>query len=262
MPPVLTEPEGSEATAVLGGQVTLLQPIKGFRVAIDSLLLAAAAAPPERAQVLDAGCGVGAAALCLLNRRPDLTLLGLESQPELAALATSNARTNRQEAHFSALCCDLARLPAQVRARSFDWAISNPPYFAEGKGGASPMDGKSQANQEGALDLEGWLDAILRRLVPGGGLTLVHRADRLPDLLAALQARCGAITILPLWPKAGQPAKRVIVAARKTARSPARLLPGLVLHEADGSFTASAEAILRDSAPLSLDPEVPPHTNP
>jgi tRNA1(Val) A37 N6-methylase TrmN6 len=60
----------------------------------------------------------------------------------------------------------------------------------------------------------------------------------------------GAMELLPLWPRAGIAAKRVLVRARKGARSPAKILPGLTLHEADGRFTDAAEAILRDAAQI------------
>jgi tRNA1(Val) A37 N6-methylase TrmN6 len=98
----------------------------------------------------------------------------------------------------------------------------------------------------------GWLDACVRRLAPRGRLTLVHRADRLDHVMAALAGRLGAITIFPLWPTAGEPAKRVLATGRKGARGPARLSPGLILHDRDGRFTPEAEAVLRDGAPLAL----------
>ncbi len=246
---------GTSRDALLGGRVTLLQPRQGFRVAVDSLLLAAASAPPTGAKVLDLGCGVGAAALCLLARRRDLQVTGLEIQEEMVRLACRNAEANGCAERFLPLLGDAASPPQEVRDRSFDWAISNPPYLAQGEGGASPLPGKTRANQESGLAIGGWIDALLRRLRPGGGLTLVYRADRLPELLAGLEGRAGGIAVLPLWPRQGQPARRVLVAARKGARAPALLLPGLVLHQADGRFTEEAEAVLRGGAslPLSTD---------
>lgn len=239
-------------TTLLGGRVLLEQPEHGYRAAIDAVLLAAAAEPPQGARVLELGCGVGAAILCLLARRPDLHAVGVELQPELAALARRNARANRVEARLDVVEGDAAALPEALRQESFDWVIGNPPFNAAGAGGASPHPGKDLANREGGLDLAGWIDAMLRRLRPQGGLTLVHRADRLPDLLAALQGRAGAVALLPLWPKAGQPAKRLLLAARKGSRAPACLLPGLVLHRKEEGYTAEAQGILRDGDALPM----------
>jgi tRNA1(Val) A37 N6-methylase TrmN6 len=80
---------------------------------------------------------------------------------------------------------------------------------------------------------------------------VVYRCDRLDDLLAALAGKVGEIVVLPLWPKSGRPAKRVLLRARKGVNSPLCLLPGLVLHEEDGRYTPAAEAILRDGAGLA-----------
>jgi tRNA1(Val) A37 N6-methylase TrmN6 len=87
---------------------------------------------------------------------------------------------------------------------------------------------------------------------PGGTVTLVHRAERLDELLAGLAQGAGAVVVFPLWPGAGKAAKRVIVQARAGSAAPLRLAPGLVLHDAGGAFTAEAQAILRDGEALAL----------
>ena len=81
---------------------------------------------------------------------------------------------------------------------------------------------------------------------------LIVRADRLDAILAELTGRAGEIVIFPLWPGAGKPAKRVIIRARKGVGTPTRLAAGLVLHEADGRYTAEAEAVLREGLGLNL----------
>jgi tRNA1(Val) A37 N6-methylase TrmN6 len=75
----------------------------------------------------------------------------------------------------------------------------------------------------------------------------------LPELLPLLSRRFGAVTLLPLFPKEGEQAVRVIVQARKGSRAGMRLLQGLVLHEADGSYSAKAEAVLRHGQALELE---------
>ena len=87
---------------------------------------------------------------------------------------------------------------------------------------------------------------------PGGALTVIHRADRLGDLLASLGRGFGAITVLPIHPKRNRQAKRVIVRGILGSNERLTLLPGFCLHEDDGAFTAAAEAILRDGKDLSL----------
>ncbi len=71
------------------------------------------------------------------------------------------------------------------------------------------------------------------------------------DIIQALGRRFGAVEIIPLWPRLGEAAKRVIVRARKDRQTPCTLHPGLVLHEAGGGYTPETDGILRDMAALT-----------
>ena len=79
-------------------------------------------------------------------------------------------------------------------------------------------------------------------------MTVVHRADRLAELIKSLPLNFGGVSILPLWPHQGEEAKRVIVQVRKGVRSPARILPGLSIHKADGSYHEAAKRVLNGAA--------------
>lgn len=241
--------------ALLGGRVRLRQPAAGYRAATDPVLLAAAcpARPGERA--LDLGCGAGAAALCLAARVPGLELHGLELQPAYAALARVNAALNgvALTVHEG----DVAAPPPALKGLSFDHAIMNPPWFDEAAP-ASPDAGRDAARRAGAAGVALWIDAALRRLRQGGRLTLIHRAARLGEILAALAGRAGDVAILPLVAREGRDAGRVIVTARKDIRAPLRLCAPLALHagaghDGDGDdFTARAASVLRGAAALKL----------
>lgn len=251
-------PETETEDSLLNGRVRLLQPRDGYRAAIDPVLLAAAVAARPGERVLDLGCGVGAAALCLLARCPQLMVAGLEVQDALAGLGRRNAALNGHEGRFAVHCGDAAAPPAGLG--DFDHVLTNPPFFEDGSGTSAANASRARAHQEGELDLAGWIKAAVKMLRPKGRLTLIHRAERLGDILAAMRGRgVGDIGILPLWPKAGRAAGRVIVSARKGVRSPLRLLPGLVLHGEGGEFTAQAEAVLRNGA--ALDPLAGPADN-
>ncbi|MGP1395365.1 MAG: tRNA1(Val) (adenine(37)-N6)-methyltransferase [Inquilinaceae bacterium] len=231
---------------LLGGRVTLAQPAQGYRAAIDPVLLAAGVPARDGDRVLDLGCGVGAAALCLLARRPDCWVTGLELQGDLADLARRNAAAER----FIVVEGDVAAPPEGVEAGTFDQVMANPPYLPAGRDTASPHGGKATANQEGTADLEVWIAAAHRALRPKGSLTMIHRADRFAEVCGLLTPRFGGVVLIPLWPKDGAPAKRVVIRARKGDRSPATVAPGLVLHGADGGYTPQADAVLRDAAAL------------
>jgi tRNA1Val (adenine37-N6)-methyltransferase len=235
----------------LCGRLRLLQPLKGYRAATDPVLLAAACPAEPGQRVLDLGCGAGAAALCLGLRVSGLALAGLELQAAYADLARRNADRNgiAVEVHEG----DLNRMPSALR-RDFDHVIANPPYYPAG-GSPSPIAARARAMQVDT-PLSGWVAAATRRLCPGGWLTLICGADGLPEVLAALAPKLGSASVLPLAPREGRAALRVIIRAKKGGRAPFRLLAPFVIHQGaahDGdreSYTPIANAVLRDGADL------------
>ena len=236
----------------LCGKLQLWQPRHGYRAATDPVLLAAACPAQAGQSVLDLGCGVGAAALCLATRVPDLRLAGLELQADYADLARRNAVENG--IGFQVEVGDLADMPKPLRM-DFDHVIANPPYYPRG-GTPSPNAGRATALQ---IDtpLGDWVQAASRRLAPGGWLTLICGADGLPEVLAAMGDKLGSASVLPLTPREGKPALRILLRARKTGRAAFRLLAPLVIHHGkshDGdreSYTPRASEILRGGASLS-----------
>lgn len=238
--------------AFLGGALAVWQPLAGYRAATDPVLLAAAVPARAGQSALELGCGAGVALLALGRRVTGLRLAGVERQPAYAGLARRNAAQNAIAAEI--FTADLTALPSALRARSFDHVLMNPPYFAPGDPAARDA-GRDSAQRE-QTPLAAWIDCALRRLKPGGHLTLIHRTERLPAILAALDGRAAA-TVRPLAPRAGRASGRVLVLARKGSRSPFRLLAPLVLHEGAAHpgdhdhFTATASAVLREMAPLA-----------
>ena len=239
---------------LLDGQVRLFQPLSGYRAATDPVLLAAAVPARLGESVLELGIGAGAATLCLAARVPGLEHWGVEIQPAYLALAERNAALN--DAAVVLHEGDVAALPAAVRARSFDHVIMNPPFHPGDAAMPSPSEMRDRAHREGEAGLVTWIGAALARVTPQGRIVVIHRAERLPEILALLTGRAGAIEVLPLAARQGRAAKRVIVRARKGVRTPFRLLAPLVLHQGaahladQDDFTPAARAILRDGAAI------------
>jgi tRNA1(Val) A37 N6-methylase TrmN6 len=246
----LVDPRSGPEPAVtddrlLGGRVRLRQSADGARAAIDPVFLAAAVPAEPSQQILDAGCGAGAAMLCLAARVPQCRIIGLELQRDLVRIAGDNAVLNRMGDRLSVMVGDLLHPPPRLSPGSFDHVMANPPFIERGRGTEAPNPAKNAANMEGDAALADWVRFALLMVRPKGTVTFIHRADRIDALLGQLAGRAGGVVIFPLWPRAGQPAGRVLVQARKQIAAPARLAAGLVLHEADGRFTAAAEAVLR-----------------
>lgn len=244
----------------LNGRLQLWQPRRGYRAGADAVMLGAACPARPGQAVLELGCGAGVASLCLAARVAGLRLTGLELQEDYTALARRNGAETG--ADFTVWTGDLAAPPAPLRAQSFDQVLMNPPYF--GPGTPAPDPGRATARHE-ATPLALWLETGLRRLTPGGGLTLIQRIERLPEALAGLQGRAGGIAILPIAARNGRAADRFLLHAIKGARRPLRLLPPFVLHAApahlgDGAEDSSpaARAVLRDGAAISFADPTPP----
>ncbi len=247
-------PDELSHDAFLCGRLHLWQPVKGYRAATDPVLLAAACPATPGQTVLDLGCGAGAATLCLGLRVPGLQLYGLELQEPYAQLARRNAVENNIPVHVET--GDLTAMPEALKL-SFDHVIANPPYYPR-TGSPSPVPGRDTALRA-ETPLSAWIDAASRRLKPGGWLTLIAGADCLPDILTALPPRMGSAAILPLAPRQGRSALRILLRARKSGRAAFRLLAPVILHDGpahDGdreSYTAKAQAVLRELADFSAE---------
>jgi tRNA1(Val) A37 N6-methylase TrmN6 len=236
--------------ALLGGRVRLRQPAKGYRAGMDAALLAAAVDAGPGQRVLEAGCGAGAVLMQIAARRPDAVLTGLERDPAIAALARENAALNGATA--TVVEGDVAAGFRAMGLEPFDLAVSNPPFFDDPGALRAPSPGKRGAwmADDG---LKAWTDFLLKGVREGGRIVIIHRADRLADLLALLGEKAGSFGVRGIHPYADEPAKRVLLSAIKTGKAPLRLLPPLVLHDRSGAkHTAEAEAILRGEAGLGF----------
>jgi len=238
---------------LLGGRVRFRQPQRGERASIDPVLLAAAVPAAEGDSVIDVGCGSGAASLCLAARLPSVRVTGIDRERHLVRLAGDNILLNGMGQRVSAMTGDLLHPPPRLEPGTFAHAMANPPFLEEGRATPSPDPGKAGARIEGAADLGAWIRFAVAMVRAKGTITLIHRADRLEQVLTRLVGLVGEIVIFPLWPGTGKPARRIIVRARKGVATPTRLMPGLVLHESGGRYTAAADAVLREAAALALD---------
>jgi tRNA1Val (adenine37-N6)-methyltransferase len=234
---------------LLGGRVLYRQPAIGFRSGIEPVLLAASIPARAGEQVLEAGAGAGAALLCLTARVPGVCATGVEMEAGMADLAAANAQANG----YSGISVLTDRIETVPLPRPFDHAMANPPYHPA-DGSVSPEAARDVAKRGSEPLIRVWTERLSAALRARGTLTLIAAAGMVPACLRAMsESRCPCTAIFPLWPKSGRPAKLALLRGVKGARTPMRILPGMVLHVADGSFSGAAQAILRDAAALPMD---------
>jgi tRNA1(Val) A37 N6-methylase TrmN6 len=252
-PPTSAETED----AFLGGALRILQPDSGYRAGIDAILLAATVQAKSGERVLDVGAGVGVVGLAVACRQPEADITLVERDSGLADLARRNIALNGFDERARVVVADVARPLGETPelsglAESFEHVLANPPYHVEGRGTPAVGAQKAAANAMPAGALDRWLRFAASMLRPGGTITLIHRPDALQELLPALAGRFGGVLLLPIHPRGGEPASRLIVLAVKGSRAPLELRPGLVLHNADHGFRPPVEAILRHGAGLDM----------
>ena len=233
---------------VLGGQVTILQAHEGYRVAIDPIFLAAATpldqgrGRPQR--IMDLGAGNGVVGFCLLARDPQLHVVAVDRDAGALARAGQAARLNGVEDNWCQALADVGRRSDFAEFAKFDQVVVNPPFLPDQRSDPGKALSRQSSDLEGDTPLSAWIMIAADVLRHKGRLTMIHRADRVSEICAALRPVFGQITLCPLWPKAGVAAKRVLISARKGSRGADIFSPGVVLHLQSGDFTYSARQIL------------------
>jgi tRNA1(Val) A37 N6-methylase TrmN6 len=234
----------------LGGLVRLKQPKKGLRATSDTVLLAASVPNGATGSLLDMGCGSGIIALSIAKRAKGITALGVDIQEELINLAKENAALNglSEKAEFQK--ADIKE-KGLLKGVMFDYVVTNPPFYSESAEYTDTPLTKAVAHHEKNENfLAVWVDFAIKHLKPKGKFIMLHKADRLDDVLSLMSGRLGALTVKPLYSREDKPASRIIVSGVMNSKKALSIEPALIVHNADGSFTEQAESILRGKSLL------------
>lgn len=253
-PPI--EAAGTTEDVFLGNRLIVRQPAKGYRAGIDAVLLAACVRQRD-GSVLDIGSGVGTVGLCVASRCSDSRVVLIEREANLAALARVNIAANAFGDRVTVVEADLNVALSQIAsaalpAETFAHVLANPPYHDHGAGTASDHVLKATSHAMPAAALDGWARFMARMTRPGGCATMIHKAEALPRILQAYDGRFGGIVVLPIHPRDGAPAIRVLVQGIKGSRAAMSIKPGLILHGDGNAFTPNIDAILRQGAAVEL----------
>lgn len=250
MPPEANGGDGSAEPAttrdrLLDGRIVLHQQAGGHRAGTDAVLLAAATRIAPGELVVDAGAASGAVGLMVAARERAARAVLVERDPALAALGARNIAENGLRGRAFSVCADHLVGPA-IAPGSADAVATNPPFFEALEAPASPDPRRARAHVLEGGTLAAWIAACAVLLRRRGRLVLIQRADKLGACLSALAPSFGAVRLIAVHPRADRPAGRVLIEAAKGARTPLAILPPLVLHDADGGFTPTAERAHRE----------------
>jgi len=239
---------------LLGNRLKLLQPKKGYRSAIEPIILASSCQAKNGQKILDLGCGVGTASLCLAERLKNLSIIitGVDCQKELIELAKKNVKLNNFEGKIFLQHGDICEMPHEQLTRgSFDHIITNPPFYTSKEASPSPYKNKYIGHIETTVHLKDWLYYCKKLLKSRGMLTIIYCAERTSELLEGLTSHnFGAIELIPLWPRAHLCAKRILIRAQKCRKLSTKIQPGIILHNEMG-YTDIANHLLMEGGALS-----------
>lgn len=198
-------------------------PAGAFPLSTDSMALARFVKLPRNAKVLDLGSGCGTLGLLLCAGSESCHVTGVELDPAAHEAAQENIARNGLQARMESICTDLKELTGRMEPGSFSVCVSNPPYFS----GGPDSQALPQARKELHCNLEDLVAAADRCLKYGGDFFLVHRPERLAQIIALGSARkLEAKRLLLLHHREGGPITLILLQLRKGGK------PGLAIEEA------------------------------
>jgi tRNA1(Val) A37 N6-methylase TrmN6 len=227
---------------ILDGKIFLLQPREGYRVAVDPVIFSHFINIERGRRVLDVGCGAGAISLILKWQAPDSEVFAIDVDKNICEVCVENAQRNNLKINVINIGIERIQTHHELKDIEFDYVVTNPPFFDSKSSRVSSM--KRIANFE-TVELKDWVSFCLKKVKNNGEFAIIHCASRIDDIFSAVRGKIGAVEIIPIFPKYGSDAKRVIIKGRKGSKSPAKITSGLILHNDDGEYSETTEKILR-----------------
>ncbi|MDR0677667.1 MAG: methyltransferase [Holosporaceae bacterium] len=227
--------ETSEDT-ILNGRIKLLQPKNGYRVAVDPIILAYFVDSFPEQKVLDVGCGAGTVSLILKMREKLTKITAIDLDEKMCHICRQNSQKNLL--NIDVINVDIKHFSE----KSFDQVVTNPPFFEEQFFRTSALQRLAKFE---TISISEWIKSCFQALKPRGVFTMIHRAVRIGDILYALKlVKAGGTVIVPIYSKENQEAKRIVVRSIKGSKAEPKILPGLLIHKTDGTYSDMMQKIL------------------
>lgn len=222
----------------------LLQKKDGFCFGVDAVLLSHFAQVTKNDKVMDLGTGTGIIAVLLAVKKEPRKVTGLEIQPEMAEMAARSVKLNGLEDRVEIVQGDIKEAVKLFGASSFDAVVSNPPYMGRGGGLLNPADAKAVARHEILCTLEDVVSSAAKLLRPGGKLSMVHRPQRLADIICqmrnnAIEPKCLRL----VHPSPGKKPNLLLISGTRNGNPELRVEEPLYIYDSDGNYSKEIDKI-------------------
>lgn len=238
--PVEVDIESNETVDdLILGNYKLIQSKAGYRFSLDAVLLAHFVSIERSDEpVIDLGTGSGVIPILLSARSPDITVWGVELQPELAERAVRSVVINDLERRIKIIQGDVRNISSMIPASSSKLVMANPPFLPCGKGKVSKNREQALARHEIVGTLADFIGAANHLLLPGGRFCLVHQAGRLLDIVELFKVyKLSLSRIRWVHSYASREAKLLLIEGIKRIKTKLMVLPPLIIYEKPGTYS-------------------------
>lgn len=226
----------------------IIQSTNHFRFSVDAVLLAHFATIKSKDRVLDLCTGSGVIPLLLSTRDKSTQITGLEIQSEMVDMASRSVQVNELEQQIQILQGDLKELKQILGSAQFELVTVNPPYMPASAGRTNVIDSVTIARHEVMCTLQDVISAAASVLVYKGRLAMVHRANRLAEIIGLCQrADLEPRRLRLIQPRMGQKPNLVLVEAVKGVKPNLEVLENLMIYEGN-NYSQEIQAIYGDTA--------------
>jgi tRNA1(Val) A37 N6-methylase TrmN6 len=221
---------------LLTHDLSIIQSEQVFSFSMDAVLLARFANIPKYGRILDLCSGNGVIPI-LLSTRTNAQIEGIEIQPRLADMARRSVEMNGLTERINIIEGDLRDLAKEGGNGIYDAITVNPPYMPLTGGDLKLSEHQSIARHEIHCTLEDVAQAAMRLVKPGGKISMVHRPQRLGEIITMLRKyRMEPKVIRFVHPRAGSEANMVLVEAHRDGKPDVKILPPLIVYQENGEY--------------------------
>ena len=223
---------------------SIIQKKHSFRYGVDAVLLADFADIKHKHSVIDLGTGTGIIPILIYSRKRPVEITAVEIQKDMADMAVRSVRLNGLEKNIKVLCMDIKDAPTLLGKSRYDCVVTNPPYMKKECGINNPSETKAIARFEILCSLEEILIAARELLKPGGKLFMVHRTDRLADIIYEMRN----IGIEPkrirfVHPSIGKRPNLLLIEGARGGNKELKFMDPLYIHDENGEYTEEIHRI-------------------